>query len=105
MNSEKWDFPITGKQVSNVLKRHFGPGEDWEISFFDVPSGDSSSSLLDALREKVSGRKCRVLTAELCEALEDAPQVWILDMRLASDSGVVLYIEDGEMFDINLAKA
>lgn len=60
---------------------------------------------MDALRKKVSGQKCRVSTAELREALEGAPQVWMLDMRLASDSGVMLYIEDGGIFDIDLEKA
>lgn len=104
MNAEDWGFPITGMKVSEVLRRHFSPEDVWELSFLDVPSGDFSSPSLDALRDKVSGRGCHISTAGLCEALEGAPQVWILDMRLASDSGVVLYIEDGEIFDINLRR-
>ncbi len=46
-----------------------------------------------------------MVTADLCEALAGAPQVWVLDIRLASDAAVQLYIEDGEVFEVNLNRA
>lgn len=105
MTTEDWSFPITGTKVSEVLRGHFSPEEVWELRFIDIPSGDLPVPSLDALREKASKQTCHISTAGLCEALEGAPQVWILDIRLASDSSVELYIEDGEMFQINLERA
>jgi len=32
-----------------------------------------------------------------------APQVWVLDIRLVTDNNVQLYIEDGEVFEVNLS--
>lgn len=105
MNTDEWGFPITGSKVSQVLRGHFSPEDVWELSSLDVPSGELQSPTLDALREKVSEQGYRISTAGICEALEGAPQVWILDIRLASDRNVVLYIEDGELFEMNLDRA
>lgn len=33
-----------------------------------------------------------------------APQVWVLDIRLVTDNNVQLYIEDGEVFEVNLSR-
>lgn len=41
-------------------------------------------------------------TADLCDALTVAPQVWVLDIRLSLDNDVQIYIEDGEVFEMNL---
>lgn len=104
MNTDEWGFPITGSKVSQVLRGHFSPEDIWELSSLDVPSGELKAPSLDVLREKLSEQGSRISTAGLCEALEGAPQVWILDIRLASDRNVVLYIEDGEIFEINLER-
>lgn len=62
-------------------------------------SGDPESP------SRADGGQPAVSTADLCDALADAPQVWVLDIRLSSDQEVQLYIEDGEVFDENLDKA
>jgi len=30
--------------------------------------------------------------------------VWVLDIRLVTDNNVQLYIEDGEVFEVNLSR-
>lgn len=105
MNSGEWDFPIAGATVSHVLRGQFNPEEVWELALLDVPTGELPAPTLDALRAEVDAGGCLVSTAALCKALDGAPQLWVLDIRLASNREVQLYIEDGEVFEIHLERA
>lgn len=60
--------------------------------------------MLGELRERVVNGPVEVCTGDLCDALDGAPQVWVLDMRLSSDNNVQLYIEDGEVFEEHLGR-
>jgi hypothetical protein len=99
-----WGFPIMGSNVSDLIRSSFGAGEVWQIFYMDVPSGAQSPPLLDQLRERMESGRTEISTTDLCDALVGAPQVWVLDMRLASDNDVQLYIEDGEVFEMKLER-
>lgn len=99
-----WGFPITGNKVSEVLMGNFIAEDMWRLSFLDVPSGTESPETLNELRDRMDSGPVEMSTGDLCEALAGAPQVWVLDMRLVSDTNVQLYIEDGEVFELNLER-
>ncbi len=105
MTEMVWGFPIAGNAVVDALKCNFRSDELWHVVHMDVPSGMASATALNELREKMTGGPVEMVTAELCEVLAGAPQVWVLDIRLASDNAVQLYIEDGEVFEVNLNHA
>ena len=105
MTQRTWGFPITGNDVSDALTCNVRSDERWHVLHMDVPSGMASTNALDELRETLTGGPAEMVTADLCEALAGAPQVWVLDIRLASDAAVQLYIEDGEVFEVNLNRA
>ncbi|MGF6418242.1 hypothetical protein ABH900_001721 [Stenotrophomonas sp. AN71] len=105
MTVNAWGFPITGDRVVEALRTNFSTNDVWLLSDFDVPSGAKSQEILSHLRERMADGPLEVSTADLCDALAGAPQVWVLDIRLSSDEGVQLYIEDGEVFEESLDRA
>ncbi|GEM_PF-1021349 len=102
MTLNAWGFPITGDRVVEALRTNFSTNDMWLLSDLDVPSGAKSQAILSHLRERMTDSPLEVSTADLCDALADAPQVWVLDIRLSSDQEDQLYIEDGEVFEENL---
>lgn len=104
MTVKAWAFPITGDRVVEVLRESFSTNDIWLLSHLDVPSGAKSKAILSHLRERMVNGPLEVSTGDLCDALADAPQVWVLDIRLLSDPEVQLYIEDGEVFEENLGR-
>ncbi|WMJ68352.1 hypothetical protein [Stenotrophomonas sp. 24(2023)] len=102
MMMKAWGFPITGDRVVEALRENFSTNDIWLLLDLDVPSGANSQAILNHLRERMVNSPLEVSTDDLCEALADAPQVWVLDIRLSSDHEVQLYIEDGEVFEENL---
>ncbi len=104
MSKIDWGFPITGNRVAEEMLSKFSANEVWVISYMDIPSGIGDFTILDDIRERVVNGPVKVSSADLCNALAGAPQVWVLDIRLSSDSTVQLYIEDGEVFEMNLGR-
>ncbi|MCF7752763.1 hypothetical protein KQ945_18530, partial [Bacillus subtilis subsp. subtilis] len=99
---KEWGFPIAGADVTKALNARFSPEDIWELSFFDVPSGTQPSTLLHAIGDAVYGGPCQISTSDLCAALDGAPQVWILDIRLLSNRSINMHIEDGVLFELNV---
>ncbi|WP_367380702.1 hypothetical protein [Stenotrophomonas cyclobalanopsidis] len=95
-----WGFPITGTRVSESLG-NFGAEDGWLIPHMDVRLGTDATTALNGLRDRMTNGPVEASTALLCDALTGAPQVWALDIRLLHDD-VQLYIEDGEVFVVNL---
>lgn len=84
---------------------NFSTSDMWLLSDLDVLLGAKSQAILSLLRERMADSPLEVSRADLCDALADAPQVWVLDIRLSSDQEVQLYIEDGKVIDENLDRA
>jgi hypothetical protein len=104
MSEIDWGFPITGSRVAEEILSKFSANEVWEISYMDIPSGTGDFTVLNDIRDRVANGPVKVSSADLCNALAGAPQVWVLDMRLSSDDKVQLCIEDGEVFEMNLGR-
>ena len=102
MSEIAWGFPITGNRVSEALRANFGAENMWLIAHMDVPSATDAPTALNDLRDRMTNGPVQASTADLCDALTGAPQVWVLDIRLSHDNDVQLYIEDGEVFEVNL---
>lgn len=102
MTAKAWGLPIRGDSVVDAVRKNFSTNDMWLLSHLDVPSGTKSQAILSHLRERMVNGPLEVSTDDLCDALADAPQVWVLDIRLSSDHEVQLYIEDGEVFKENL---
>ncbi len=105
MTVNAWGFPITGDRVVEALGTNFSTNDMWLLSDLDVPSGAKSQAILSQLRDRMEDGPLEVSTVDLCNALADAPQVWVLNVRLSSDYEVQLYIEDGEVFEESLDRA
>lgn len=101
MSEIAWGFPITGARVRESL-RNFGAEDMWLIAHMDVPSATDAPTALNDLRDRMTNGPVQASTSDLCDALTGAPQVWVLDIRLLHDDDVQLYIEDGEVFEVNL---
>jgi hypothetical protein len=102
MTVKAWGFPITGDRVVEAVRKNFSTNDMWLLSHLDVPSATKSQAILSYLRERIVNGPLEVSTGDLCDALADAPQVWVLDIRLLFDHEVQLYIEDGEIFKDDL---
>jgi len=101
MNSEKEYSPLSGAVVVEKLTRAAPPDANWIL--FDIetlPIAGLDVNVLGDLWRKA--KPFTISTTDLVSALQKANQVIVLDLKLSENSKINLYIEDGEIFEINL---
>jgi len=95
------NFPIDGITCSNVLNNAATSEKNWILSNIETLT-DVPALALGDLWEKVQNGPLTITTSNLCKALDLASQVIILDVRLAENPSIQLYIDDGLMIECNL---